>query len=554
MHWKTCFGSTGIQVFQKLLELTRKVQIGESVFSVLGPDKYTLLREKHPAFIGQCEHEDTLFLIASKSMVGYYFVFETTEEALTFANSSGRDVDERMVKNFLLNEKDLSCTSLEAGEATIGQIVGNLYGLREMAARVSSFNVPVLITGETGVGKEVLVRFIHSLSSRKSRGFHKVNCAAFPRELMESELFGHEKGAFTGAYRTKTGKFEDAEGGALFLDEIGDLDLGLQAKLLHVLQDGNFARVGGNSIIHSDVRIYAATNRDLVQAVSRGLFRADLYYRLNVIELQVPPLREHTEDLEELTRHILVKIGKRFGRDVPDITPETWVKLRAYSWPGNIRELENVLTRAVVMMSGDAVFPQDITLNAPNSFLLPPTTQAVFGKNTSVAEIALVSKPSGLKEISRQAVGDAEKLAILAALEECQWNRIKAAKMLKISYRALMYKILQYELVNRLDTGEATSRKTSPEIPSKETTSKISREELLRALQECRWNYDKTAKQLSVSIKYIIREIQRHGIRQNEERAWFVDMRRDKKAGEIARLMDISVATMYNRLRILNLN
>jgi two-component system response regulator AtoC len=300
-----------------------------------------------------------------------------------------------------------------------------IQGVIEQAARA---DVTVLICGETGVGKELVARAIHVHSPRRREPFVKVNCAAVPRELLESELFGHERGAFTGAHQRKSGRFELADRGTIFLDEIGELHPALQAKLLHVLQDGEFARVGGQGNLSVDVRVICATNRDLAREVAASRFREDLFYRLNVINILVPPLRGRREEIPGLVQYFVERYARLFNFPPPAISDETMAALVQYGWPGNIRELENFIKRMIVL--------QDLTLarsllNAPPVAAAPPEASEPFA----------ATKGLSLKEISRRAVLEAERQVIRRALEQCRWNRVKTAKMLKISYRALLYKI-----------------------------------------------------------------------------------------------------------------
>src|SRR5262245_14837753 len=273
--------------------------------------------------------------------------------------------------------------------------------IRDLVAKVAGTNTTVLLRGESGVGKEVVARAIHKASPRAHRQFLKVNCAALPGELLESELFGHEKGAFTGAYRQKPGKFEAADQGTLLLDEIGEMPLRLQAKLLHVLQDGEFSRVGGEKIIGTDVRLIASTNRDLETAMRAHQFREDLYYRLNVIEIRIPPLRERREEIPMLVDHFLTRFNSQCSRKIA-VQSDTRRAFIEYHWPGNIRELENAIKRIVVL---------------------------------------------GTPRTARQAARDAERVAIKEVLDRVHWNRAKAARLLQISYRALLYKIVRCGLV-----------------------------------------------------------------------------------------------------------
>src|SRR5205085_2505822 len=253
--------------------------------------------------------------------------------------------------------------------------------IRDLIAKVAGTNTTVLVRGESGVGKEVVARAIHKASPRAQKQFLKVNCAALPGELLESELFGHEKGAFTGAYRQKPGKFEAADGGTLMLDEIGEMPLRLQAKLLHVLQDGEFSRVGGEKIIDTDVRLIACTNRDLESAMRAHQFREDLYYRLNVIEIRIPPLRERREEIPALIDHFRRRFGTQYGRNV-DVPAETVRVFVEYHWPGNIRELENFLKRIVVLGSARPVHQEIVAAVSRGA---KPATPA-----TSVAAVATV--------------------------------------------------------------------------------------------------------------------------------------------------------------------
>jgi formate hydrogenlyase transcriptional activator len=247
-------------------------------------------------------------------------------------------------------------------ERRFEQIIGNspaLEAVLEQVERVAPTGSTVLIQGETGTGKELIAHAIHNLSSRCGRPFVRLNCAAIPLDLLESELFGHEKGAFTGAIAQKIGRFELADKGTLFLDEIGDIPAALQPKLLRVLQEQEFERLGSTRTHQMDVRLVAATNRDLMEMVSRGEYRSDLYYRLNVFPIQLPPLRERPEDIPALVTHFVEKFGRRMSREIEHIPPETMSALTSYPWPGNIRELQNLIERAVIL-SNDGVLPNPL--------------------------------------------------------------------------------------------------------------------------------------------------------------------------------------------------
>jgi two-component system response regulator AtoC len=272
------------------------------------------------------------------------------------------------------------------------------------------------------------------MSSRRAGPFVKVNCAAVPRELLESELFGHERGAFTGAHKLKVGKFEEAHRGTIFLDEIGDLHPALQAKLLHVLQDGDFSRVGGRSTLKVDVRVIAATNQDLERAVTEKRFREDLYYRLNVVQIVVPPLRERTEEIPLLIDYFVKVYSKLFRRDGFFIPPSVVERLVHHRYPGNVRELENLIKRMIVL--GDPFLTR-----------LPGLERGQAAEPSASGEATARPLPEfSLKEIGRKAALAAERDAIWAVLEHTAWNRVRAAKALRISYRALLYKMKQVGL------------------------------------------------------------------------------------------------------------
>ncbi len=259
-------------------------------------------------------------------------------------------------------------------ERRFEQLIGNSPGLEavlEQVERVAPTNSTVLIQGETGTGKELIARAIHNISSRCGRSFVKLNCAAIPLDLLESELFGHEKGAFTGAIAQRIGRFELADKGTLFLDEVGDIPLVLQPKLLRVLQEKEFERLGSTRTHHVDVRLVAATNRDLTEMVQRGEFRSDLYYRLNVFPILLPPLRSRREDIPALVTHFAEIFGRRVGREIEHIPPETMSALSSYHWPGNIRELQNLIERAVIL-SNYGVLPNPLPTAVAQGVIGPP--------------------------------------------------------------------------------------------------------------------------------------------------------------------------------------
>jgi two-component system, NtrC family, response regulator AtoC len=339
------------------------------------------------------------------------------------------------VKSILGRARNGSPTPATTEDATerLGKELGLLISpqsreMKDIIEQAAGVDVTVLVCGETGVGKELVARAIHARSPRRRAPFVKVNCAAVPRELLESELFGHERGAFTGAHQRKPGKFELAHGGTIFLDEIGELHAALQAKLLHVLQDGEFSRVGGHSNLTVNVRVICATNRDLVREVAASRFREDLFYRLNVINIVVPPLRERREEIPGLVQYFGQRYARLFGFPAPEIPPETLDAFLRHSWPGNIRELENLIKRMIVLKD---VSPPRTMREAPTLAPVPAEPRETFSP----------TKGLSLKEISRRAVLEAEREVIRRALELNRWNRVKTAQMLRISYRALLYKI-----------------------------------------------------------------------------------------------------------------
>ncbi|MEP6643467.1 MAG: sigma-54 dependent transcriptional regulator [Acidobacteriaceae bacterium] len=304
--------------------------------------------------------------------------------------------------------------------------------LRSQAALVANVDIPVLMLGESGTGKEVMARLIHKLSPRAHRTFLKVNCAAVPADLLESELFGYEAGAFTGANHAKPGKFEICNKGTILLDEIGEMPPSLQAKLLHVLQDQQFSRLGSRSVIKVDVRILAATNINIPEALAEKRLREDLYYRLNAFTLQIPPLRERKEEIPILLKHFMSQLSEQYARAPLPFSPELMQACMDYSWPGNLRELGNFIKRFLVL--GD----EKLAVHELQPKKDGSGAQFESGGN------ALIDAIGGLKSVARGAKDEAEAEAISRALDETNWNRKQAAALLQISYKALLYKIRQY--------------------------------------------------------------------------------------------------------------
>jgi two-component system response regulator AtoC len=320
--------------------------------------------------------------------------------------------------------------------------------LRERLAKIAGANVPVLIHGESGTGKDIIARMIHTASPWKSGPWVKVNCPAIPGTLLESELFGYEKGAFTGAYGMKPGRVEMAHRGTLFLDEISELDLALQSKLLQLLQDGQFCRIGAQEDKKVEVRIVCATNRKLEEEIANGTFRSDLFYRINVVNLHMPPLRERAADIPQLVSYFLEYYNRKFNARAIHPSTDLMNALKKYHWPGNVRELENLMKRYVILGTEESI-----------SGDLRPHEQDFFSADISV------EGPISLKKITRQAVRELERKIILKVLQHHHWNRKQAARALNISYRALLYKIR--------DAGLPSNRAPRRPQPSEAVTHPI---------------------------------------------------------------------------------
>ncbi|MGB9074538.1 MAG: sigma-54 dependent transcriptional regulator [Terriglobales bacterium] len=316
--------------------------------------------------------------------------------------------------------------------------------IRSQAGLVANVDIPVLLLGESGTGKEVVARLIHKLSPRAHRTFLKVNCAAVPADLLESELFGYEAGAFTGATHAKPGKFELCNKGTILLDEIGEMPPLLQAKLLHVLQDQQFSRLGSRSVVKVDVRILAATNINIPEALATKRLREDLYYRLNAFTLTLPPLRERKEEIPILLKHFMSRMSELYARPPLPLAPPLLDACLQHSWPGNLRELSNFVKRYLVL--------GDETLAAAELQPKPDGSGGLRIDPAGKAGFAGAENDGGLKSLARSAKDEAEAEAIARALEETNWNRKQAAALLKISYKALLYKIRQYGIAQSRST------------------------------------------------------------------------------------------------------
>lgn len=318
----------------------------------------------------------------------------------------------------------------------IDRILTNSHKMKELSkniAKLAQSNATVLIMGESGAGKELIANTIHYNSERKNGPFIKINCGALPENLLESELFGHEKGAFTGAFMRRAGRFEQANSGTLFLDEIGEISLNLQVKLLRVLQEREFERVGSNETIKTDIRVIAATNRNLEELVAKGTFRQDLYYRLNVVSLYAPPLRERKEDIVLLADYFLQKYARENMKEMIGYDDEAYKLLQRYNWPGNVRELKNVIERAVIMSTGNVIFAEDLP-------------EKLVKHSTAVRKISMDMAKAAPGVTLKDMVKSAESQFIDEVLNRNQGNKAKTAQELGISRRSLQYKIQEYQL------------------------------------------------------------------------------------------------------------
>lgn len=319
--------------------------------------------------------------------------------------------------------------------------------IKSIVDEVAKTNLTVLIKGESGSGKELVAQDIHLSSQRREKPFIRVNCAAIPASLLESELFGFEKGAFTGANQKKPGKFEIANGGTVLLNDIEEMDIAVQPKLLHLLQDGTFSRLGGDSEVPVDVRVIVTTKNHLEQSMAEGRFREDLFFRINVINITLPPLRERVEQIVPFAQYFFDRYRKRYGKEVVSLSSELLNAFQAYSWPGNIRELENFIKRVVLL--------------GEETSLLQSLSEKIDGKKQQADDSKTSSEQPqwvfNLKEVGKKAAEQAEKELIEATLQQTRWNRKEAAKLLRTSYKALHYKIQKYHLNGGLVNLESES-------------------------------------------------------------------------------------------------
>ncbi|MBI1759812.1 MAG: sigma-54-dependent Fis family transcriptional regulator [Acidobacteria bacterium] len=395
---------------------------------------------------GDDEHETAIKVVIQKGAYDFFqkpFNVEQVEYIVRRAANFYRLYQD----NIALRSEDRSKHDVVGSSPALTRIL-------DQAHAVSDTSATVLITGESGTGKEVLARFIHNTSPRATKPFIACNIAALPESLIESELFGHEKGAYTGAQTRRQGRFELADGGTLFLDEIGELTPAMQVKLLRVLQERQFERLGGKELLTVDIRVIAATNRNLEEMVENGQFRADLYYRLNIVNLELPPLRERPDDVPILANHFALKAARKHGRNTPSFTPAFLNRLQNYRWPGNIRELENVIERAVVISTApvmdESVLPNKVLAE---SSAAPVTSSTPSGSGT-IVPIAANQPTLGVALINdalppdlsfETAIQSLKRDLVRQALRECNNSRSEAAHRLKISRQYL------HRLINELN-------------------------------------------------------------------------------------------------------
>jgi len=398
--------------------------------------------ESRPEVIMVSGHGDTQYVVDSVKLGAAEFInkpFDVQEIEIHINGVLERTNLRREVKELR--------TELETRADAYAGFIGDsepMQKVKQIIEQVADSELTVLIRGESGTGKEIAARSLHQLSSRSGRPFVKVNCAAIPRDLLEAELFGYEKGAFTGAHKTKQGRFEVADKGTIFLDEIGDMPLELQSKLLQVLEQQEFVRVGGIHNIHVDVRIICATNRNLEVGIQKQTFRDDLFYRLNEITLLLPPLRSRIDDVPLLVDFFRSKYINLYNKEFSDMSPDIMGQLRAFAWPGNVRQLENMIKQVVVR--GDESIIVDLIANSGVKLVTEAGQSETENVKTAVDIPDIPVDSYSLKARIGAIVAHEEKKLIKEVLGKTNWNRRRAAEMLEISYRSLLYKIKDYDL------------------------------------------------------------------------------------------------------------
>lgn len=421
-------------------ELRRGAEVSLVILDILMPEMDGLetlaeirkLSGDIPILMLSALGQTNIIVKAMKAGATDYLVKPFEEEELELA------ITKSLEKKKLLTEISSLKKQLRVDELR-GEFIYNspkMQRVKDLVDQVAETDVSVLIEGESGTGKELVARALHYRSGMREKPFVKVNCAALPHDLLESELFGYERGAFTGAYKAKAGKFELANNGTIFLDEIGEMDLSIQSKLLQVLQEGTFSRLGGKQDVKVNVRIIAATNRDLRKAIEEGRFREDIYYRLNVVNIHIPPLAERKEDITYLFEYFLDAYNEKYGKNIVVDKDELYTLLLGYSWHGNVRELKNQVKRLVILgdvndmvryLRDGGAFANDRQLKEPRQ-----ETFEIVSDDTEIVPLKVAAKEASIK---------AERDMILRALRGTNWNKKKAAQMLQISYKALLYKI-----------------------------------------------------------------------------------------------------------------
>ena len=411
--------------------------------------------------------------IDAKSPVILMTAYGTTETAIEamkygafdyivkpFSIPRMKELVEKAISLRRLMKQEVTYASVEGEEGEEERIVGASSKMQEiykMVGQISQSDVTVLLRGESGTGKELLARAIYHHSLRSNQPFLPINCAAIPDTLLESELFGHEKGAFTGAISRRIGKLEQCQGGTIFLDEIGDMSLPTQAKLLRVLQERSFERLGGMETIKVDIRFIVATNKDLEEAISTGKFREDLYYRLNVVSIQIPPLRERKEDIPELASYFLKRFNRELKKRIAGITPEAMAKIISYGWPGNVRQLENVLKRAMVLCQGEWILEDQLLLE--KAWEREEAAEELSKKNVEDLLDLLFEELSNVPITSQDLdmVSALEKGLILRALQKTKGNQVQAALLLGINRSTLRGKMERYHIKKDVMVSEEES-------------------------------------------------------------------------------------------------
>jgi two-component system response regulator AtoC len=378
--------------------------------------------------------QTNIIVKAMKAGATDYLVKPFEEDELDLA------ITKSLEKRKLLSEISSLRKQLRVDELK-GEFIHNspkMQKVKELVDQVAETDVSVLIEGESGTGKELVARALHYKSRLRDKPFVKVNCAALPHDLLESELFGYERGAFTGAYRSKPGKFELANNGTIFLDEIGEMDLAIQSKLLQVLQEGTFSRLGGKQDVQVNVRVIAATNRDLKKAIEQGTFREDIYYRLNVVSINIPPLTDRREDITYLFEYFLDTYNEKYGKNIQVNKDELYPMLVSYPWPGNVRELKNQVKRLVILGNIDEMVQY---LKGSGAVVMEKRPLETRDRGLEIPAPSDPVEIMPLKLAAKEATLKAERDMILKALRGTNWNKKKAAHLLQVSYKALLYKI-----------------------------------------------------------------------------------------------------------------